>query len=45
MGAAMVTNISGFNYIDCSAPFTPFANNSFILTINAPSKRAIVVND
>lgn len=44
MGAAMVTNLSGFNYINASAPFTPFANNSAIISVNAPVARAVVVD-
>ncbi len=42
MGVAMVTNVGGFGYTDVSAPFTPFANNSLIVTVNAPALRPIV---
>jgi hypothetical protein len=38
----MVTNVASFGFVDSTAPFTPFANNSIILTVNAVKTSPVV---
>lgn len=45
LGSACVTSIGGLGFEDATAPFTPFANWSILLSANAVMKQAVVEGD